>query len=193
MDLSPKAADHLPKEMLANLHKYFDEIDLDKNGLIDIKEFQIALKRVGFNFDEKVITKMFKLVRYKQDQIGLNFHQFVEVSGFIDNMKSLFIKFDTDKNGKIDFPELGTALLDIGFNLKTETIKKLLKKVDGDHSGTIEFEEFVDMSFYLRFLRKNQKKVNKSETDEQEIAALLQSVGMGHITPGTLQDEAFIN
>jgi Ca2+-binding EF-hand superfamily protein len=46
---------------------------------------------------------------------------------------------------QVDKAEFGRALIDMGFNLKPSSLDHLFSVVDTDKSGTIEFEEYVDL------------------------------------------------
>jgi Ca2+-binding EF-hand superfamily protein len=53
--------------------------------------------------------------------------------------------FDILRFLQIDKAEFGRALIDMGFNLKPSSLDHLFSVVDTDKSGTIEFEEYVDL------------------------------------------------
>lgn len=48
-------------------------------------------------------------------------------------------------SGTIDAKELKVAMRALGFEPKKEEIKKMIADVDKDGSGTIDFNEFLDM------------------------------------------------
>jgi len=135
------------------MRQYFQEIDTNHNGKIEASELTAALNRSSFHFSEKVVKRMIALVDH-ENKGCVSFEEFAELTLFLDNQRIAFAREDNDKNGKIDHIELGRALIDMGFNLKSNQIKHLLAVVDEDHNGTIEFAEFIDLSFYLRILDK---------------------------------------
>ena len=47
--------------------------------------------------------------------------------------------------GTIDAKELKVAMRALGFEPKKEEIKKMISDIDKDGSGTIDFQEFLDM------------------------------------------------
>jgi len=57
-------------------------------------------------------------------------------------MKVHFDSFDKDGNGQVTVAELGEVLKTIGMSATEAEIKKLIKEVDTDNNGTVEFEEF---------------------------------------------------
>jgi centrin-1 len=60
-------------------------------------------------------------------------------------IREAFDLFDTDGSGSIDAVELKVAMRALGFESKSEDIRKMLEKIDEDRSGVIEFDEFVKM------------------------------------------------
>jgi Ca2+-binding EF-hand superfamily protein len=49
----------------------------------------------------------------------------------------------------ITHPELDQLLKNIGVNLSTDEFKEVLKKVDKDDTGTVEFDNFFEVGFEL--------------------------------------------
>ena len=56
-----------------------------------------------------------------------------------------FSLFDKDGNGSIAGAELGLLMESLGHSTSAHQVKAFLKSVDTDHSGSIEFDEFVAM------------------------------------------------
>lgn len=60
-----------------------------------------------------------------------------------EEIDNAFLLFDRDNSGNIDVIELKDAMRALGINLKKNTIKQLMTKVDKDGSGAIEAPEFL--------------------------------------------------
>ena len=60
-------------------------------------------------------------------------------------IKEAFDLFDTDKSGEIDTDELKQALSNLGIDAKNQTLQNMINDIDKNQSGTIDFDEFIDM------------------------------------------------
>jgi Ca2+-binding EF-hand superfamily protein len=136
------------------LQAAFNEIDMNKDGRIDEKELHSALKKTGLPFSKRVVHRMMLIHLQGTNDAKLNsldFEQFVALSSFLNAMKHSFQSLDGDKNGSIDEKELGSGVIDLGLPVKREQIKLLMAIVDTDNNGTVDFAEYVDLTFYLIF------------------------------------------
>lgn len=60
-------------------------------------------------------------------------------------IKEAFDLFDTNGTGRIDAKELKVAMRALGFEPKKEDIRKIISDVDKDGSGTIDYNDFLDI------------------------------------------------
>jgi Ca2+-binding EF-hand superfamily protein len=63
-----------------------------------------------------------------------------------ERFREHFNLFDKDGNGKITVKELGIALRSIGYTPSEKELNAIIDDFDANGSGTIEFEEFVDVA-----------------------------------------------
>jgi centrin-1 len=63
----------------------------------------------------------------------------------VEEIREAFNLFDTDGSGTIDPKELKAAMQSLGFEAKNQTIYQMIGDIDKDGSGSIDFEEFLDM------------------------------------------------
>ena len=71
-----------------------------------------------------------------------------------EEISSMFVKFDADDNGRLDFFEMKNALRNMDFRLSESEIEQLFIEMDIDRSGTIEYEEFTATLFNWAVLSK---------------------------------------
>ena len=60
-------------------------------------------------------------------------------------IKEAFDLFDTDHSGTIDTDELKQALGNLGIDAKNQTLQNMMNDIDKNQSGTIDFDEFIEM------------------------------------------------
>lgn len=102
----------------AELKVVMSEIDTDKDGFIDLDEF-IEFQRRGCNAgDGESVNK---------------------------ELREAFDLYDQDKNGKISAGELHSVLKSLGEKCSLKDCKKMIKSVDVDGDGCVNFDEFKKM------------------------------------------------
>ncbi|KAK9813845.1 hypothetical protein WJX73_001529 [Symbiochloris irregularis] len=60
----------------------------------------------------------------------------------VETLRDLFQQLDTDGSGGICLPELMDGLKRLGYVVTAEEVEKLMRRLDVNDSGTVEFEEF---------------------------------------------------
>ena len=60
-------------------------------------------------------------------------------------MRRVFMKFDKDGNGAIDAKELKQVFEELGKIFSEEEITNMIAMVDADQSGSLEYEEFIEI------------------------------------------------
>ncbi|CAE7446340.1 Icl1d [Symbiodinium sp. KB8] len=93
----------------------------------------------------------------------------------IEEIREAFNLFDTDGSGTIDPKELKQAMKSLGFDAKNATIYQMILDIDKDGSGSIEFDEFLDMMTH---------KMSDKDTDEDimKVFNLFDDDGTGKIS-----------
>lgn len=81
------------------------------------------------------------------------------VRGRLSHMiRPFFNKYDADRSGHIDVPELALLFKDLGESLSSEELRAVFEKFDKDKSGELEFEEFTNLvvEYSVRAIREGQ-------------------------------------
>ncbi|KAD2805645.1 hypothetical protein E3N88_39022 [Mikania micrantha] len=100
------------------LKDVMSEIDTDRDGFIDLEEF-IEFQRRGCNAaDGAAVNK---------------------------ELREAFDLYDLNKNGKISADELHSVLKMLGEKCSLKDCRKMIKSVDVDGDGCVNFEEFKKM------------------------------------------------
>ena len=80
----------------------------------------------------------------------------------ITEFRAAFELFDKDRDGKITTKEVGTLMRNLGQNPSEEELKQMIREVDLDGNGTIDFKEFLCLMV---------KKMKGTDTEEELIEA----------------------
>lgn len=127
------------------LRGMFKGIDRDGSGEIDRKELADLSTAIGRNLTEVELD----VAMLEMDSSG---DGMVDVEEFIvwfntvtDNdrvTRDLFEQADTDGSGVIDRSELVVILTELGHDTDEATVDEVMKEIDKDGGGEIEFDEF---------------------------------------------------
>jgi len=61
----------------------------------------------------------------------------------VSEIRDAFNMYDREKKGEIPTSILGTVMKNLGHNLKPDQLAECIDAVDGDGSGTVDFDEFL--------------------------------------------------
>lgn len=94
--------------------------------------------------------------------------------------KAAFELFDKDRDGKITTKELGTVMKNLGQNPSESELIRMIKEIDTDGNGTIDFKEFLG-------LMVQRMKDTDSEEELLEAFKVFDRDGNGFITTHELR------
>merc|ERR1711977_331308 len=94
-----------------------------------------------------------KKMSVNQNEVPIEFSE-EDKAGFRKN----FNLFDKKRTGSIPIADMGTVLRSLGQNPTEAELQALMEEVDKDKSGTIEFDEFVDL---MSQTNKSQEQMNE--------------------------------
>lgn len=107
--------------------------DADGDGIIDPEEARRA-ERVLKQHQERLMN-IIQLMREKVRQLcGL---------GGVSDMVKLFKKFDMDMSGKISWSEFEKVMEHLGIPLEPSELRFLMRLLDGDGEGELDYQEFA--------------------------------------------------
>jgi len=131
----------------------FHAFDIDGSGTIDRDELRKVLEEMGQKPTEEEIFKMINEIDNSNKGV-IDFNDFLKVIAYHKQCQLNNDENDTldafvamggfpDKGGKIDAKKLIEIIRD-EFNM-TIDIERLIKEIDTDGSGEIEYEEFKNL------------------------------------------------
>ena len=145
------------------LRKVFSTFDKNGDGFITKQELRESLRNIGIFMADKEVDDI--VVKYDSNSDGLiDFEEFCLLTsecvggdhhekegGVMGNeevdLKEAFDVFDKDNDGLISVEELALVLTSLGLRegRKIEECKEMIKKVDMDGDGMVNFNEFKRM------------------------------------------------
>ncbi|XP_024374044.1 calcium-dependent protein kinase 2 [Physcomitrium patens] len=142
-------ANSLSEEEIVGLRELFKSMDTDNSGMVTFEELKQGLIRQGTGLKEADIRKLMEAADV--DGNGkIDFHEFISATMHMnktekeDHLWAAFKHFDTDNSGYITHEELQEALENSGMG-DPQAIQEIIREVDTDNDGKIDYDEFVAM------------------------------------------------
>ncbi|KAI8041044.1 hypothetical protein M5D96_005295 [Drosophila gunungcola] len=144
----------LTPEQIAVLQKAFNSFDHQKTGSISIEIVADILRLMGQPFDKKILEELIEEV--DEDKSGrLEFGEFVQLAAkFIveedaeamqKELREAFRLYDKQGNGFIPTTCLKEILKELDDQLTEQELDIMIEEIDSDGSGTVDFDEFMEM------------------------------------------------
>ncbi|KAG6413791.1 hypothetical protein SASPL_126506 [Salvia splendens] len=149
-----------PAPPIGGLRGVFATFDKNKDGFITKQELRESLHNMGILAGEKDVEDMVDKVDFNGDGL-IDFDEFCKLYETMEgggesaaaaadgdgDLRDAFDVFDGNKDGRITVEELGMVLSSLGFSegSKIEDCKEMIRKVDVDGDGMVDFEEFKKM------------------------------------------------
>ncbi|XP_008145248.2 calcium-binding protein 4 [Eptesicus fuscus] len=148
----------LGPEELDELQAAFEEFDTDRDGYIGYRDLGTCMRTLGYMPTEMELIEVSQHVKMRMGG-RVDFEEFVELMGpklreetahmlGVRELRIAFREFDRDRDGRITVAELrqaAPALL--GEPLADPELDEMLRNVDLNGDGTVDFDEFVMMLF----------------------------------------------
>ncbi|XP_037621165.1 calcium-binding mitochondrial carrier protein SCaMC-1-B-like isoform X1 [Sebastes umbrosus] len=120
----------------------FDQLDINKDGHIDILELRTGL--AGKGLSRRSLEKFVEAGDTNQDGV-LDFEEFTQyLSTHEKELKLMFRSLDRNNDGRIDAAEIQHSLHTIGVDVSLEDATRILLSMDKDGSLTINWNEWRD-------------------------------------------------
>ncbi|KAL1545628.1 Calcium-dependent protein kinase 20 [Salvia divinorum] len=141
-------AESLSEEEIAGLKEMFKMIDVDNSGHITLEELKKGLSRVGANLKDSEIENLMQAADF--DNSGtMDYREFVAAMLHLnkvqkeDHIHAAFSYFDKDGSGYITRDELQQVCEQFG--IEDVHLDDIIREVDKDNDGRIDYSEFVSM------------------------------------------------
>ncbi len=142
---------NVPDDLLEEYQEIFDSYDVNGNGVIDKKEMEAVLEKLGQPATSKQIQKVF-------DELGstnqlITFDEFIEFikkyhlsknKNSTDEIIGAFQVFDKNHNGVLSISEFKHILMDLGQKFTEEEVNEIFDESDLNKDGNLDYREFVE-------------------------------------------------
>lgn len=137
----------------AEVKRIFHMFDKNGDGKITKKELSDSLENLGISISDPDMIQMIEKIDINGDGC-VDIDEFEELYKSImddkdedEDMREAFNVFDQNGDGFITEEELSTVLASLGFKhgKALEECKRMIKKVDSDGDGMVNFMEFKQM------------------------------------------------
>ncbi|XP_068098754.1 mitochondrial adenyl nucleotide antiporter SLC25A24 [Hyperolius riggenbachi] len=133
--------DSAPQTKYAEL---FQQLDLNKDGKVDILELQQGLRAMGMAVTAGAEEKIVAAGDTNKDG-QLDFGEFIKyLEEHEKKMKIVFTSLDKNSDGKIEASEILNSLKTLGINISQDHAEKILKSMDADGTLTVDWNEWRD-------------------------------------------------
>lgn len=160
------------------LKQWFESVDKDKSGTIELNELKKARLPTGATLDDKTILRLMRIfdVDYSGD---ISFTEFIALWKFLNIALETFSSFDGDKSGSLDRHELDEALNSLGFSCSKRSIDVLVKMNSGLFGKGVSKNHFIGVVSYLgqcRTIYQETFKVKKEDIDNHRFSVFVNLV-----------------
>ena len=167
-----------PQQLQPNVKQLFLAVDTDQSGQIDATELQLALSSGGYHqFARRTATLLIRM--YDNSRTGtISLPDFQRLWAALTQWRASFDMFDTDRSGSIDVGELATALGACGYKLSTPVVQLMMRQHDADGSGTISFDEYIQLNVELSictsaFSKRDTQRIGRITLSYEDFITLL--------------------
>ncbi|XP_051994323.1 calcium-binding mitochondrial carrier protein SCaMC-3 isoform X2 [Xyrauchen texanus] len=121
----------------------FEQLDLNKDGRIDVNELRIGLAARGMSWSS-VEEQIVRAGDTNHDG-QLDFEEFIEfLRSHEKRLRLMFRSLDRNNDGEVDAGEIQQSLHNLGVDITVEQAAKILESMDKDRSMTIDWVEWRD-------------------------------------------------
>ncbi|KAI8553865.1 hypothetical protein RHMOL_Rhmol05G0048900 [Rhododendron molle] len=141
-------AESLSEEEIAGLREMFTAMDTDNSGAITFDELKAGLRKYGSTLKDTEIRDLMDAADV--DHSGtIDYGEFIAATVHLNKLEreehlmAAFRYFDRDGSGSITVDELQQAWAE--HNMTDVFLDDIIREVDLDNDGTIDYQEFVTM------------------------------------------------
>ena len=158
-DGAPLTIDWMTDEQIAFCKDTFRKFDKDGSGHLSAAELRSVLRSVGRSYSAERIQAAMDMITGNVNSSSISFEEFATLlqSNLTDDqderLAQRFQLFDADGSGHISLEELQVCIRDLDALVTKAEIENMLKSIDVDGDGKINYEEFYQLFQNLKAQR----------------------------------------
>uniref|UniRef100_A0A8C4H161 Peflin n=2 Tax=Dicentrarchus labrax TaxID=13489 RepID=A0A8C4H161_DICLA len=145
------SAGNIPPGVNQEAYQWFQTVDTDHSGFINVKELKQALVNSNWSsFNDETCLMMINM--FDKTRSGrMDLFGFSALWEFMQRWRALFQHYDRDRSGCISGTELQQALAQMGYNLSPQFSETLVRRfsVPGSRPG-IQLDRFIQVCTQLQ-------------------------------------------
>lgn len=132
----------MSEEEKKKLHDLFEQLDVNKDGTIDIHDLTRAMESMQVPQVPEHAQRLFKKYDKDEDE-KIDFSEFVKyVTEHEKELRLYFKNIDTNDDGSIDANEIVESFRKLGVNVDLKEAERLLQRMDRDGTLKIDWNEW---------------------------------------------------
>lgn len=144
-------AGNIPPGVNPEAYQWFQSVDTDRSGFINLKELKQALVNSNWSaFNDETCLMMINM--FDKTRSGrIDLFGFSALWDFMQRWRAMFQQFDRDRSGAISGAELHQALAQMGYNLSPQFSETLVQRFTyrGGRPG-IQLDRFIQVCTQLQ-------------------------------------------
>ncbi|XP_075414967.1 mitochondrial adenyl nucleotide antiporter SLC25A24-like isoform X1 [Tenrec ecaudatus] len=126
----------------ARYQSLFQQLDRNRDGVVDIGELQQGLRSLGVPLGQDAEEKIFNAGDVNKDGM-LDFEEFMKyLKDHEKQMKLAFTSLDKNNDGNIDALEIVQSLQTLGVTISEKQAELILQSIDADGTMTVDWNEW---------------------------------------------------
>ena len=128
--------------------QWFESIDTNNNGQLDVRELQKALSMGNMTFSLATVSQIMRV--YDAGGTGcISFTDFGNLHRRLTKLCQLFKKYDVENKGSLALDSVKRAIVELGHQLDDTPFYSCCKSFDPDRNAKLVLQQFVAMAFFL--------------------------------------------
>ncbi|XP_034017303.1 peflin-like [Thalassophryne amazonica] len=144
-------AGNIPPGVNPEAYQWFQSVDTDHSGFINLKELkQALLNSNSSSFNDETCLMMINM--FDKTRSGhMDLFGFTALWDFMQRWRAMFQQYDSDRSGYINGTELHQALTQMGYHLSPQFAEALVRRfsVRGGRPG-IQMDSFIQVCVQLQ-------------------------------------------